>query len=88
MESKGKAVLVCGGAGYIGSHAVWTLLGLGLKVIVLDNLATGHLKSISEELKSKMFSNLPEEKAQHIQEKLSENLHFRQADMKDYAQMA
>ncbi|REJ08842.1 UDP-glucose 4-epimerase GalE [Halobacillus trueperi] len=35
-------VLVCGGAGYIGSHAVAQLLDQGENVIVVDNLQTGH----------------------------------------------
>ncbi|MGA9581937.1 MAG: UDP-glucose 4-epimerase GalE [Allosphingosinicella sp.] len=34
-------VLVTGGAGYIGSHAVLALLDSGRKVVVLDNLSTG-----------------------------------------------
>lgn len=40
------AVLVCGGAGYIGSHAVADLLAKGEDVIVVDNLETGHIGSI------------------------------------------
>lgn len=35
------AVLVTGGAGYIGSHMVWELLDQGEKVVVLDRLSTG-----------------------------------------------
>lgn len=35
------AVLVTGGAGYIGSHMVWALLDAGEKVVVLDRLSTG-----------------------------------------------
>lgn len=41
-------ILVCGGAGYIGSHAVAELLKIGHEVIVIDNLATGHKKSLVE----------------------------------------
>ena len=36
------AVLVCGGAGYIGSHTVHELIKRGLEVIIVDNLQTGH----------------------------------------------
>ncbi|WP_421861751.1 UDP-glucose 4-epimerase GalE [Parvibaculum sp.] len=35
------SILVTGGAGYIGSHAVIDLLGAGEEVVVLDNLSTG-----------------------------------------------
>ena len=34
-------VMVTGGAGYIGSHAVLALLDAGYKVVVVDNLVTG-----------------------------------------------
>ncbi|MCB8822419.1 UDP-glucose 4-epimerase GalE [Microvirga rosea] len=36
------AVLVVGGAGYIGSHMVLELLDAGEKVVVLDDLSTGY----------------------------------------------
>ena len=36
------SVLVTGGAGYIGSHAVLALRKRGYTVVVLDNLSTGH----------------------------------------------
>ena len=35
-------VLVTGGAGYIGSHAVYALIEQGHDVVVVDNLVTGH----------------------------------------------
>ena len=36
------AILVCGGAGYIGSHAVHALVKKGEQVVIVDNLQTGH----------------------------------------------
>ena len=35
-------ILVCGGAGYIGSHMVKMLVGEGYEVTTFDNLSTGH----------------------------------------------
>lgn len=40
------SVLVLGGAGYIGSHAVDQLISQGYKVIVIDNLGTGHKAAV------------------------------------------
>lgn len=40
------SILVLGGAGYIGSHAVYQLIDQGKKVVVIDNLQTGHEKAI------------------------------------------
>lgn len=40
------AVLVTGGAGYIGSHAVKALADAGLDVVVLDSLVAGHRGAI------------------------------------------
>ncbi|MFZ4573964.1 MAG: UDP-glucose 4-epimerase GalE [Phycisphaerales bacterium] len=40
------SILVTGGAGYIGSHAVKRLLEAGHRVVALDNLFRGHLAAI------------------------------------------
>lgn len=40
------AILVTGGAGYIGSHTIVELLAKGEKVIVLDNLQKGHRQAV------------------------------------------
>lgn len=40
------AILVCGGAGYIGSHAVAELLSRNEEVVVVDNLQKGHKEAL------------------------------------------
>lgn len=40
------SILVLGGAGYIGSHAVYQLIDKGKEVVVVDNLETGHQGAI------------------------------------------
>lgn len=40
------SVLVLGGAGYIGSHAVYQLIEQGYDVAVVDNLQTGHRQAV------------------------------------------
>lgn len=49
------AILVTGGAGYIGSHSVLTLQKAGYKVIVLDNLVYGHQDLVEKVLKVKLI---------------------------------
>ena len=39
-------VLVCGGAGYIGSHCVRQLITAGHEPVVLDNFAYGHRDAV------------------------------------------
>lgn len=43
------AVLVTGGAGYIGSHVTKALLGAGRDVVVLDSLVVGHREAVCGE---------------------------------------
>ena len=43
------AVLVTGGAGYIGSHMVWALVDAGEEVVVLDRLSTGFRWAVAPE---------------------------------------
>ncbi len=45
------AVLVTGGAGYIGSHMVLALIDAGHDVVVLDNLSTGFTWAIAPQAK-------------------------------------
>lgn len=45
------SILVCGGAGYIGSHTVAALLEKGKEVIVFDNLYKGHKEAVPSNVK-------------------------------------
>jgi UDP-glucose-4-epimerase GalE len=40
------SVLVTGGAGYIGSHAVKALAARGMRVVVFDNMSAGHREAV------------------------------------------
>nr|KAG5710260.1 hypothetical protein BaRGS_008976 [Batillaria attramentaria] len=42
----GKTILVTGGAGYIGSHAVIELVEAGYDIVVIDNLVNASMESI------------------------------------------
>jgi len=44
------AILVTGGAGYIGSHMVLELVDAGEDVVVFDNLSTGHRWAVADEI--------------------------------------
>lgn len=46
---KGKAVLVTGGASFIGSHLTDSLVALGSRVTVIDDLSSGRLENIHPE---------------------------------------
>ena len=57
------AILVCGGAGYIGSHMVAELLEKGEEVVILDNFQKGHRDSL---LGGKLYSgDLRDDKILH-----------------------
>ena len=43
-------ILVTGGAGYIGSHAVRALKEKGHVPVVLDNLSRGHKKAVPKDV--------------------------------------
>ena len=42
------AILVLGGAGYIGSHTVYELIDAGRDVVVADNLLTGFKQAVHQ----------------------------------------
>lgn len=50
-ERDDMSILVLGGAGYIGSHAVYQLMDQGYNVVVVDNLQTGHIEAIHPKAK-------------------------------------
>ncbi len=52
--NKGK-ILVTGGAGYIGSHAVLALKKAGYDVIILDNLISGHRDLVENVLRVELI---------------------------------
>ena len=45
------AILVLGGAGYIGSHTVYELIEAGKQVVIADNLETGHIEAVHPKAK-------------------------------------
>ena len=56
MDSSDRVILVTGGAGYIGSHAVKALEERGFQTIVLDSLVYGHRDLIETNLKAKLVA--------------------------------
>lgn len=51
MSVADRSILVTGGAGYIGSHAVLALLAEGARVVVVDNLVTGFAWAVDDNAK-------------------------------------
>lgn len=45
------SILVCGGAGYIGSHTVYKLIEQGEDVVIVDNLQSGHMDAVHHKAK-------------------------------------
>lgn len=45
------SILVCGGAGYIGSHTVYKLIEQGKDVVIIDNLQSGHMDAVNPKAK-------------------------------------
>ena len=57
-----SAVLVTGGAGYVGSHAVKALAAAGRDVVVLDNLSAGHAEAVA-----RIASAFPEQRIELVE---------------------
>ena len=72
------AVLVTGGAGYIGSHMVWELLDHGEDVIVIDNLSTGFDWAVPDGVKLIIGDIADQDLVETIisQEKIEAIIHF------------
>ena len=51
-----KKILVTGGAGFIGSHLVDRLMERGNRVVVFDNLSSGHTEFIEQHFESPDFT--------------------------------
>jgi UDP-glucose 4-epimerase len=49
MQLRGRKVLVTGGAGFIGSRTVAALVARGARVVIVDNLSTGHAHNLIRE---------------------------------------
>lgn len=49
-RANAEAVLVTGGAGYIGSHVMLALRDRGRRVVVLDNLSTGRRAAVPDDV--------------------------------------
>src|SRR6187399_1198279 len=48
LAAQPRSWLVTGAAGFIGSNLVESLLGLGQRVVGLDNFATGHRHNLEQ----------------------------------------
>jgi nucleoside-diphosphate-sugar epimerase len=48
VMTKSDLVLIAGGAGFIGTNLVRTLLDQGLRVHCVDNFSTGYLDAVAQ----------------------------------------
>jgi UDP-glucose 4-epimerase len=80
MTSEKGKILVTGGAGYIGSHAVLELKRAGYDLVILDNLVYGHRDIVDDVLKVELvegdISNRALLDKLFIQHKFSAVMHF------------
>lgn len=71
-------ILVCGGAGYIGSHTVYELIDKGEEVVIVDNLETGHIEAVHPKAKFYKVDIRDEEALDKVfkENKITEVIHF------------
>lgn len=76
-KMKGKAVLVAGGSGFIGSHLIDRLIGKR-RVICVDNLSTGSCKNVEHLMDNRnfMFIEHDVKKPLELREKVCEIYHL------------
>ena len=72
------SILVLGGAGYIGSHAVDTLVNEGYDTVVVDSLVTGHRAAVNKQAKFYKGDILDEQFLNNVfeQEEIETVMHF------------
>ena len=75
MEKKRAAVLVVGGAGYIGCHAARELRRRGYEAIIYDNLSTGH-KSLAQGFEFVLGDIADSAKLKPLLERVQAVMHF------------
>jgi UDP-glucose-4-epimerase GalE len=75
MDKKGVAVLVVGGAGYIGCHAARELRRRGYEAILYDNLSTGH-KSLAQGFELIIGDIADSAKLKSLLERVQAVMHF------------
>jgi len=61
-----KTILVAGGAGFIGSHLVDRLLGLGHRVICLDDFSTGRMSNVGAHADNLRFTLMRQDAGESI----------------------
>lgn len=71
-----KRIMVTGGAGFVGSHLVDKLMGLGHEVIVVDNFFTGQKKNIEHWMHHPNFSIIVHDVTEPIMVEVDEIYHL------------
>jgi UDP-glucuronate decarboxylase len=75
-ENQRKRIMVTGGAGFVGSHLVDKLMGLGHEVVVVDNFFTGQKKNIEHWMHHPNFSVIVHDVTEPIMLEVDEIYHL------------